>query len=191
MKAKDLIVGESYCIYYRHDVNSFEMTTVGRKYYEPEKYGQGKLIAINEPSSGFHTFQLDGTAVLVYANSRGVQSHVDLKTAKPKPHIMNIKSNFGANLSTDEVREMEGFRPLQPPSKEVAKLQKLGYDDKTRVNEIISIIKFLDGLGIQAAPNSDNTAINIPWAGLATFKTLVKTLYVKSVVEGLDNDSLS
>jgi hypothetical protein len=188
MRAKDLILGESYLIYYRHNIVDFDVTTNGRKYHEPEKYGRGKLVAINDPRPGFHTFQLDATAVLVYANSRGIQVHVDSKQANFKPNIIDIIAKSGHSISTDDLRSREGFAPLQPPSKELAKLQKLGYDDKTRVKEIISIVELLNGLGIAATPNADNTAITVPWVGLATFKTLVKTLYFKSVLEGLDDE---
>ena len=172
MRAKDLIVGQNYMIYYRHNIDVFDMTTTGRKYYEPEKYGKGKLIAINEPNVGFHTFQLDGTAVLAYATSRGVVTHVD-NTLLPKVH-------FTTDFTSDP--------PLPPMSKELEKLTKLGYDDQTRVKEIISIVSLLSDLGVHSVPNSDNTAITIPWVGLATFKTLIKSLYKRSILEGLEDE---
>ena len=122
------------------------------------KRGVGKLLKINDGRYGWHSFMVDSRKV--WAASRSI-----LTTVRTGP-------------IEDKIVEV--------PTAEVEKLVQLGFDDAARKDAVNSLITSLNGLGIQASSDDRYTGITIPYAGLASLKVLVHTLYAKSLERDLE-----
>lgn len=159
MKTEELKVGLYYRISYRKELPAIYSTAAEIK----PVAGIGKLVKINDGRFGWHSFYVENVGV-VYAASRSISA---CKGALP-------------------TRPEETPVVVEVPAAEIEKLVQLGFDDKLRQATVQGILDSLVGLGINCSANENWSGINIPFVGLANLKTLINTLYAKSVERDME-----
>jgi len=157
MKTSELKIGTWYNIKYRSSTERRQSNSYyawRNSYKESLTAGVGKLVATNA-KDWHHEFEVPGVGT-VYATSNSVFSE---SAFAPKQAIVD----------TDD------------PT--VKKLRELGFDDDKRAAELETVQNFLLGIDIECEPNAENTALTIPYAGLARLKTLVAQIYSRLLLD--------
>jgi hypothetical protein len=152
MKSSDLKQGHHYEIEYQENIPVA---------YSPKaspKLGYGRLMKLH-CRRGWHSFKLN-TGQIVYASSRSVLS--------PCP-VASIFLTNETIIDDDEV------------SAEVKRLRKLGADDDARKQEVMEIVTYLSGLGVDTKTDDDFTSVTIPYLGIAQLKAALTSIYAKAL----------
>lgn len=179
MNADRLIEGEFYWAEHRPDLDSKQRFT-----------GKVMLMECHDPIKGWHRVcALDDNGVY-YASSRGIS--YEIPAVKVVANSNNTFTTTSGRKVKLQVRSGNTVLPvadykidqlLDPIRPEVDKLRQLGYDDKTRSEELGKICLLLEGLGVKSKRLPDDTGVSIAWADLAVFKVLVQKLYMQDLME--------